>query len=117
VSRRTGLPKPDPVPLFLRLCASKGIPVPVREHRFALPEREWRFDLAWPDAKVALEIEGGVHTGGRHTRGQGFENDIEKYNDAVVRGWRVARVVPKNLMSPRTFIMLRAMLLVAGVCR
>lgn len=31
----------------------------VREHRFH-PTRRWRFDFAWPDEKVALEVEGGT---------------------------------------------------------
>ena len=29
------------------------------------PVRRWRFDYAFPDFRVALEVEGGVFTGGR----------------------------------------------------
>lgn len=53
--------------------------------------RKWRFDFAWPDIKVAVEIEGGVWSGGRHTRGKGFESDCNKYNAATIQGWRVLR--------------------------
>lgn len=63
---------------------------PVREYRFA-PPRMWRFDFAYPERKVAVEIEGGVWSGGAHTRGKHFESDCEKYNTAVVMGWRVFR--------------------------
>jgi very-short-patch-repair endonuclease len=61
-----------------------------REYRFH-PIRKWRFDFADPEMKIAVECEGGVYSGGRHTRGKGFENDCEKYNAATVMGWRVLR--------------------------
>lgn len=64
---------------------------PVREYKFH-PTRKWRFDFAWPDEKVAVEIEGGIWGGGRHTRGSGYTKDCEKYNVAVVMGWRVLRL-------------------------
>lgn len=67
-------------------------PAPLREFRFH-PEREWRFDFAWPDAKLALELEGvGVSKGmGRHQRLPGMREDCEKYNEAVRLGWRMLR--------------------------
>lgn len=62
-----------------------------REWKFH-PTRKWRFDFAWPLEKFAVEIEGGVWSGGRHTRGKGFIEDCIKYNEAVMLGWRVIRV-------------------------
>ena len=62
-----------------------------REYRFD-PVRRWRFDFAWPKSKVAVEIEGGVWTQGRHTRGAGYLADLEKYNTAAVAGWLVIRL-------------------------
>lgn len=59
--------------------------------------RKWRFDFAWPQRKVALEVDGGVHTGGRHTRGAGFTEDCEKVNAAVILGWRVLRVTGEHV--------------------
>ena len=67
-----------------------------REHRFH-PVRRWRFDFAWPAAKVAVEIEGGTWNAGRHTRGSGFAQDCEKYNTAVVCGWRVLRFIGSSV--------------------
>lgn len=78
----------------------------VKEFRFH-QGRMWRFDYAIPDHKVALEVEGGVWTGGRHTRPRGFLNDIEKYNTAATDGWIVVRTTPELLMSSRTLDMLR----------
>jgi len=66
------------------------IPAPAREHRFA-PPRRWRFDLAWPELALAVEVEGATYNGGRHTRGTGYHNDLEKYNQAMIDGWMVLR--------------------------
>lgn len=78
--------------------------------------RRWRFDFAWPWLKVAVEVDGGtrgaavichqcgcrvrartksgavgreLRIGGRHTRPEGFRNDAEKRNAAMMAGWRV----------------------------
>jgi very-short-patch-repair endonuclease len=62
----------------------------VTEHRFH-PQRKWRFDVALPAEKLAIEIDGGTWIGGRHTSGAGYEKDCEKLNAAVIEGWRVLR--------------------------
>lgn len=83
---------------FPRFCLAAGLPEPEAEYRFH-PERRWRFDYAWPSHRVALEIEGGVFAKvqGRHSRGAGFRNDLEKYNTAATLGWRVVRVLPEQI--------------------
>jgi hypothetical protein len=86
---------------FPGICEAYGLPRPVTEHRFD-SSRRWRFDFAWPAAKLALEVEGGVWTEGRHTRGSGFTADIEKYNAATVQGWRVLRCVPADIDEPES---------------
>lgn len=63
---------------------------PEREFRF-YPGRRWRFDFAFPAIKLAIEIEGGTWSTGRHTRGSGYEKDLVKYNTAVKLGWHVLR--------------------------
>lgn len=70
-----------------------GLPDPEREWRFH-ETRKWRFDYAYPEKKIAMEVEGGVFTGGRHTFGGGFEKDAEKYNSAALMGWLVLRFTP-----------------------
>ena len=66
------------------------------------PTRKWRFDYAIPAAQVAIEVEGGAYTQGRHTRGRGFEADMEKYNTAEAMGWHVLRFTPDRLCAPVT---------------
>lgn len=83
---------------LLWLIKYEGIALPQREYRFA-PPRKWRFDFAWPDKGVAVEVEGGVYVRGRHQRPKGFENDCEKYNEACLRGWRVLRFTDKHIKS------------------
>lgn len=73
----------------------------VKEYQFA-PPRRWRFDYAMPSVKIALEVEGGVWTRGRHTRPKGFLADMEKYNAAAAAGWKVLRTVPDELFTVQT---------------
>lgn len=74
--------------------AGVGLEGFVREFRFH-PVRKWRFDFAWPEKKLAIEIEGGAFVGGRHTTGAGFRADLEKYNAAALLGWKVLRFLPE----------------------
>lgn len=93
-------------PLFARLCKWGGIPQPEAEYRFA-PPRKWRMDYAFREAKVCVEVEGGVWTNGRHTRGSGFIKDLEKYNTAAAMGWRIIRVTPQQLCTTDTIDLIK----------
>ena len=63
----------------------------VREYRFYQPYRQWRFDFALMEHKIAIEVEGGIWVKGGHTRGKHFEEDCVKYNTATMLGWKVLR--------------------------
>ncbi len=84
--------------LILAFFASHGIPRPEPEFPFS-SLRRWRADFCWVDAKLILEVEGGVWTQGRHTRGAGFLKDMDKYNAAAVLGYRLLRCTPEQLES------------------
>ena len=91
------IPKPlnegeERLALQLRIA---GIPF-TREHRFC--ERRWKFDFALPGT-LAVEIEGGAWSGGRHTRSKGFIADMSKYNHAAALGWVVLRFTPQQVKS------------------
>lgn len=77
---------------FFTQLKLRQLPLPTREHKFD-DARKWRFDFAWVEQKLAVEIEGGISylKQGRHTRPEGFENDCRKYNNAALAGWRVLR--------------------------
>lgn len=78
---------------FLAQLHEAGIRPSCRELMFAKEAmgRKWRFDFAWPDERVAVEIQGGVWTRGKHGRGAGIVKDYEKGNAACVLGWRVLK--------------------------
>ena len=96
-------PKSD---FFTILCRSDLKVECVKEHKFH-PTRKWRFDYAIPEHKIAIEVEGGVWTGGRHISPKGFLNDMEKYNTATIMGWRVLRTIPDELCNNATLQMVR----------
>ena len=60
-------------------------------------KRRWRFDFAHVPSKVAIEIEGGTWTHGRHNRASGYSRDCEKYNAATAQGWRLFRLTSDML--------------------
>lgn len=97
-------------PLLFQQLRALRLPIPMTEYRFH-PVRMWRFDCAWTDLKLALEIEGGVYVAGAHTRGAHFESDCEKYAEATVLGWRVLRVTPRMVKDGRAVGWLDAILL------
>lgn len=67
-----------------------NLPEPRRQHRFC--DRRWAFDFCWPHLRLALEVDGGTWSGGRHTTGAGFRHDVDKLNEAALLGWMVIRV-------------------------
>lgn len=91
---------------FPALCEAILGHKPVPEVVFAKP-RKWRFDFCWPDLMLVLEVEGGVWSGGRHTRGSGFVKDMEKYNAAAALGYVVLRTTPTDLRKTATFDLLK----------
>lgn len=68
------------------------------EHQFC-QGRKWAFDFACLSIAVAIEIEGGVWTHGRHSRGTGMIADMEKYNTAQIFGWIVLRYTPEQFAA------------------
>jgi len=72
---------------------------PVREYK-AIPGRRFRVDFAWPDLKIALEVEGGAWTEkSRHRTGAGYKRDMEKYNLLSLDGWMLLRVTGDEIRS------------------
>ncbi len=96
---------------FIEHCLRNGIDRPNVEYRFH-PTRRWRLDYAWPDYRIALEVEGGIWTAGRHTTGSGFKEDMVKYNELAITGkcWRLLRCEPKDLFSENTLRLLKAVM-------
>ncbi len=94
------LKKSKSTKILPQIWKAHGIPVPAgslgKEHVFH-PVRKWRFDFAWPEKKLAVEIEGGVFSGGGHVRGAMYRKNCEKYNAAAELGWTLLRYLPKEV--------------------
>jgi len=58
--------------------------------------RKFRFDVAIPDHKIAIEYEGIFSLKSRHTTLKGYTADTEKYNIAQIQGWKVLRYTAIN---------------------
>ncbi len=91
----------DAAASFALQCRAYQLPEPVRELMFAKQiGRRWRFDFAWPDYMLAVEVEGlvvfrgkdgALQVKGRHASITGFKADALKYAEAAVLGWTVLR--------------------------
>ena len=81
----------------------------VSEYRFD-PVRRWRLDFAFPDKRLAVEVEGGTWIHGRHNRGAGMEKDIEKYNALALAGWRLLRFTGRMIKSGEAIDTIKAAL-------
>lgn len=64
-----------------------GLPDPVREFK-AILGRRFRWDFAWPEHKLLVEVQGGIWQRGGHSTGKGITRDAEKLNLASLAGYR-----------------------------
>ena len=72
---------------FARAMVAGGLPEPVQQHRVVAGTRRCRIDLAYPELKLAIEIDGWEH----HRTRSAFDNDRARANDLVIAGWNVLR--------------------------
>ncbi len=118
-----------------------GLPEPVREYRFAsihvglgvgIRERlregglkDWRFDFAWPELMLAVEVEGITSFGrnkngsmrlGRHQTGKGMEEDLRKYDKAINLGWNVYRCSGAMIKDGVAFNTIEKLIKAVGYC-
>lgn len=111
----TGKPRPKPEPPIKKKRASKrskledslssqlvriGVIEWREEYKFH-STRDWRFDFAWPDLKIAAEVEGLIHnaTQGGHQTMKGYTENCIKYNEAALWGWQVYRFTNPMIKS------------------
>lgn len=81
------------------------LPAPEREYKFNATRR-WRSDFAWPEYMLLVECEGATWSGGRHTRGAGYELDCEKYSNANIDGWCVVRATAGMIKDGRALVLI-----------
>lgn len=96
---RNTMPQSNLEQTFATSIRLLNIEPPEREYAFC-PGRKWRFDFAWPKYKVAVEIQGGTFSNGRHTRGNSLHLEYDKSNNAAKLGWRILYFDTKHLKNP-----------------
>jgi very-short-patch-repair endonuclease len=84
--------------LFAAQLDACGLTGYVREYQ-AIPARKFRFDFAFIEARLLIEVQGGTFNGGSHGRGVGINRDYEKNNLAVINNWRVLQFDCKMVKS------------------
>jgi len=81
------------------VVAPHHLGLPLRGFQFH-PTRRWKFDFAFPEIHVAVEIEGLIGgVGGRHQRMAGYQGDCEKYREAAKLGWLVLRYTGQEIVQ------------------
>jgi hypothetical protein len=100
--KKTSTPN-DIFPLFIKQMTGYEC---IKEYRFDTIRR-WRIDYYFPELTLALEVEGGVYSKGRHVRPSGFIGDVCKYNAMTMMGIALIRVLPKELMTQKTIDMIK----------
>lgn len=91
--------------LYTRL-ERHGLPLGEGQYRF-VPGRQYRFDRAFPNQLVAVEIQGGLWVNGAHSRGSGVERDCLKLSIAAALGWRVLPISKAMIESGQAISLIR----------
>jgi hypothetical protein len=117
-------PKVGPEEDFEYQCRQYGLPPVERQLRFAQAAmgRQWRFDFAWRDYWLAVEIQGVVVrringqlvTMGDHANVQGLRDQHDKHNTATLLGWSVLQFMPSEIRPRRAIEMTMRVLAARG---
>lgn len=67
-----------------------------QNYRFSAA-RKFEIDIAIPEHRIGVEIEGGVFTRQAHGSISGILRDLEKHNLLTLQGWRVLRFRPDEV--------------------
>lgn len=86
---------------FERLVATAlvqaGLPRPVLQHEVRIRGRRYRIDLAYPDPRLAIELDGSVHL-----RRDVWEADHARQNALMLSGWTVLRFTWRDYLDHRS---------------
>jgi hypothetical protein len=107
--------------VVLEFWRALWLPAAQPEFKFH-PDRQWRFDFAFASyelrvtsdkqnkkaansslithhSSLAIEVQGGIWTRGRHTRGAALKLEWEKLNTAAILGWRILYCEPREILT------------------
>ena len=88
---------------FERLVVARlvqaGLPRPVLQHEVVVGGRNFRLDLAYPDQRIAIELDGSIHL-----RRDVWEADHARQNALVLAGWMVLRFTWRDYLDRGPFL-------------
>ena len=101
--------------LLLSQCRSAGLPEPERQAAL-VPLRRFRWDFYWPQAKLGVEVNGGLWLPrGAHSGGSGTERDYEKAALGALQGVWTLFVSGRQIKSGQALGWIEALLHRSGV--
>lgn len=80
---------------FVALLREAGVGGWRANHPVRVGARRYFLDVAFPDARLAIEIDGRAH----HSSAVAFQNDRRRQNDLVAAGWTVLRFTWDDLVN------------------
>jgi very-short-patch-repair endonuclease len=83
-----------------RVLVAARLPEPVRQHNVAFGTRSRYLDLAYPELRIAIEIDGYRH----HSVRTDWVSDQIRNNELVAAGWRILRATAEVRANPDLFI-------------
>jgi very-short-patch-repair endonuclease len=69
--------------LALRMIAAAGLPIPRQQHRVVIGTKRYYIDLAYPDLKIGIELDGWEW----HRFRSSFDGDRARGNTIAIAGW------------------------------
>jgi very-short-patch-repair endonuclease len=75
-----------------RVIVASGLPEPVRQYKVELNGSTYYLDMAYPEARVAIEVDGYLY---RRERGP-FDTDRARQNALVLAQWTVLRFTSRS---------------------
>jgi hypothetical protein len=90
-----------------RISAGTEFTAPIQQYE-AIPDRKFRYDFAFPDLRILVEVQGGICARTRmgHSSVTGQERDAEKLNLASAYGYRMFHFTTKMIEDERGFDLL-----------
>jgi very-short-patch-repair endonuclease len=85
----------------------------MRQYRYA-PGRRFRADFAVLDARLLVEVQGGIYNRRAHGSITGVLADMRRGNVAALAGWYVLRVTPDEAADGRALALIQRALSADG---
>lgn len=77
---------------MLRVLVAAGLPAPVQQYRCRVGGRSFRIDLAYPERRLAMELDGWEF----HRTRTAFDDDRARANPLIAAGWTLVRFTSRS---------------------